>query len=257
MDIYQADAFTDKVFEGNPAAVIPLENWLDDALLQTIAAENNLSETAFFVKNDTGFHLRWFTPKVEVPLCGHATLASAFVIFNELGYDKDAIHFETKSGELVVKRKDNGFSMDFPAAPPTPCAIPDGLEEAFGVKLIEAHQNRFCLVVCDDEEAVKNATPNIKALTQIAPGDFILTAKSKTYDFVSRCFAPSHGIDEDPVTGSAHCVSAPFWAERLGKTTLKARQVSQRGGDLLCTLHGDRVELWGNARLYMKGEISV
>ena len=172
MDIYQVDAFTDKVFEGNPAAVIPLENWLDDALLQTIAAENNLSETAFFVKNDTGFHLRWFTPKVEVPLCGHATLASAFVIFNELGYDKDAIHFETKSGELVVKRKDNGFSMDFPAAPPTPCAIPDGLEEAFGVKLIEAHQNRFCLVVCDDEEAVKNATPNIKALAHIARWGF-------------------------------------------------------------------------------------
>jgi PhzF family phenazine biosynthesis protein len=257
MDIYQVDAFTDKVFEGNPAAVIPLENWLDDALLQTIAAENNLSETAFFVKNDTGFHLRWFTPSVEVPLCGHATLASAFVIFNELGYDKDAIHFETKSGELVVKRKDNGFSMDFPAAAPTPCAIPDGLEEAFGVKLTEAHENRFCLVVCDDEEAVKNATPNIKALAEIAPGDFILTAKSNTYDFVSRCFAPSHGIDEDPVTGSAHCVSAPFWAERLGKTTLKARQVSQRGGDLLCKLHGDRVELWGTARLYMKGGISV
>lgn len=257
MDIYQVDAFANKAFEGNPAAIIPLNEWLADETLQTIAAENNLSETAYFVPTDTGFHLRWFTPSVEVPLCGHATLASAFVIFNELGYDKDSISFETKSGELVVKRKEDGFVMDFPAAPPSPCGIPEGLEKAIGAKLIEAHQNRFCLVVAEDEEAVSNALPDFKALADITPGDFILTAKSEKYDFVSRAFAPSHGIDEDPVTGSAHCVSAPFWGERLGLTTLNARQVSKRGGDMICTLKGNRVELFGKAVLYMKGTIHI
>lgn len=257
MDIYQVDAFANNAFEGNPAAIIPLSDWLPDDTLQAIAAENNLSETAYFVPTDTGFHLRWFTPSVEVPLCGHATLASAFVIFNELAYDKDSISFETLSGKLIVKRKDDGFVMDFPAAPPTPCAIPEGLEKAIGAKLIEAHQNRFCLVLAENEDAVINAQPDFKALADIAPGDFILTAKSETYDFVSRAFAPSHGIDEDPVTGSAHCVSAPFWGERLGKTTLNARQVSKRGGDMICTLKGDRVESFGKAVLYMKGAIHL
>jgi PhzF family phenazine biosynthesis protein len=257
LPIYQVDAFANNPFEGNPAAVVPLDNWHNDETLQAIAAENNLAETAFFVKTENGFHLRWFTPSVEVPLCGHATLASAFIIFTELGYDKDSIHFETKSGILVVKRKDDGFVMDFPLAPPTPCAIPEGLEEAIGAKLIEAHVNRFCLVVTENEDAVKNAKPDFKALAKIAPSDFILTAKSETYDFVSRAFAPSHGIDEDPVTGSAHCVSAPFWGERLGKTELNARQVSSRGGDVHCTLKGDRIELFGKGVLYMKGSIFI
>ncbi|WP_417793410.1 PhzF family phenazine biosynthesis protein [Terasakiella pusilla] len=257
LDIYQVDAFADNVFEGNPAAVVPLTDWLDDDTMLGIAAENNLSETAFFVPTDGGFHLRWFTPTVEVPLCGHATLATSFVIYRELGWDKDEITFETKSGPLVVKRRDDGFVMNFPTKPPTPCVIPDGLEEAFGVKLLEAHQNRFCLVVCENEEDVINSKPDHQALARIEPADFILTARSKKYDFVSRCFAPSHGIEEDPVTGSAHCVSAPFWAERLGKTSLNARQVSKRGGNIQCDVKGDRVDLFGRAQLYLKGQITI
>jgi len=257
MNIYHVDAFANKAFEGNPAAVIPLTHWLPDATLKAIAAENNLSETAFFVPTDTGFHLRWFTPSVEVPLCGHATLATSFVLFNELDYDKDTISFETLSGDLIVKKKDDGFIMNFPAAPPVPCPIPEGLEDAMGVKLLEAHVNRFCLVVCENEDDVKNAKPDHSALANISPGDFILTAKSKTYDFVSRSFAPTHGLPEDPVTGSAHCVSAPFWGARLDKTVLNARQVSMRGGDMICTLKGARVELFGKAVLYMKGSIYI
>ncbi|MDV7338979.1 PhzF family phenazine biosynthesis protein [Terasakiella sp. A23] len=257
LDIYQVDAFADKVFEGNPAAIIPLTEWLPDEKLQAIAAENNLAETAYFLPTTNGFHLRWFTPTVEVPLCGHATLASAFIIYSELGYDKDEIVFKTQSGPLVVRKKDDGFAMDFPANPPTPCDIPKGLDEAIGAKLIEAHENRFCLVVCESEEEVRNAKPDFKALGNITPGDFILTAKSEKYDFVSRCFAPTHGIDEDPVTGSAHCVAAPFWAERLGKTELLARQVSSRGGNVLCSVKEDRVELFGRAILYLKGEITL
>jgi len=255
LDIYQIDAFAEDVFEGNPAAVVPLKDWLADDQLQAIAAENNLAETAYFIPTKDGYHLRWFTPSVEVPLCGHATLATAFLLYNELGYDKDSITFETKSGPLIVKREGDGLVMDFPASPPTPCDIPDGLAEAFGVTLIEAHENRFCMVVCDSEEDVKNAEPDIAALAAIAPGDFILTARSTDYDFVSRCFAPTHGIDEDPVTGSAHCVAAPFWAERLGKTQLHARQVSKRGGNILCTISQDRVQLFGRAKLYLKGKI--
>lgn len=257
LDIYQVDAFADKVFEGNPAAVVPLTEWLDDDTMLGIAAENNLSETAFFVPTDSGFHLRWFTPTTEVPLCGHATLATSFVIYRELGWDKDEITFETKSGPLVVKRRDDGFVMNFPLSPPKPCAIPDGLEDAFGVKLLEAHENRFCLVVCESEEDVINSKPDHQALAHIEPADFILTARSEKYDFVSRCFAPSHGIEEDPVTGSAHCVSAAFWAERLGKTTLDARQVSKRGGNLQCIVKGDRIDLFGRAHLYLKGQISI
>lgn len=256
LPIYQVDAFASQTFEGNPAAVIPLQEWLDDRTLQAIAAENNLAETAFFTENETGFHLRWFTPTCEVPLCGHATLASAHVIFNELGHDEDKISFHTQSGELVVKRMGGGLSMDFPANPPKPCEIPEGLSEALGgVKLLEAHENGFMLVVCSDEDDVKTALVDYAKLAKIAPGDFILSAKSRTYDFVSRCFAPAHGIDEDPVTGSAHCVSVPFWAARLGKNTLHARQVSARGGDLICTLENGRVELYGRAVQYLKGSI--
>lgn len=255
--IFQVDAFASKPFEGNPAAVVPLEYWLDDDILLKIATENNLSETAFFVKNEKGFDLRWFSPTTEVPLCGHATLASAYVVFNELGYDKNMVHFNTQSGELIVLKDENGFIMDFPTKAPKPCPIPNGLSEALGVPITECHQNNFVVCVAKDEEAVKNAQPDHDALSAIAPGEFILTAKSRTYDFVSRCFAPGHGLEEDPVTGAAHCVVAPFWADRLGKATLRARQVSRRGGDITCTIKGNRVELFGKATLYLKGQIEI
>lgn len=257
--IYQVDAFTDRAFSGNPAAIIPLQAWFSDDLMLQIAAENNLSETAFFVPSERGYHLRWFTPTNEVPLCGHATLAAAHVLYDQLGYDQDTLIFETQSGDLIVSRTETGYSLDFPQSPPTPCAVPEDLSDAFGgVKLLEAHENRFCLVVAENADAVINAVPDHSALAKIAPYDFILTAKGdgSPYDFVSRCFAPAHGIPEDPVTGSAHCVAAPFWAERLGKTTLLARQASPRGGDLTCILQAnDRIALQGQAVLILKGEI--
>ncbi|NVK17334.1 MAG: PhzF family phenazine biosynthesis protein [Methylocystaceae bacterium] len=257
LPLFHVDAFAIRPLEGNPAAIVPLDHWLDDETLLNIARENNLSETAFFVPNETGFHLRWFSPTTEIPLCGHATLASAYVIFNELGYNKDLIHFETLSGELIVLKKDDDIIMDFPTKAPKPCTIPDGLEEALGVKIKETYQNHFVLCVTHREADVKNAKPDHKALSRIKPGEFILTAKSQTYDFVSRCFAPAHGLEEDPVTGAAHCVSAPYWADKLGKATLRARQVSKRGGDVTCVLKGNRVELMGRCALFMKGTITL
>ena len=216
--IFQVDAFASKPFEGNPAAVVPLEYWLDDDILLKIATENNLSETAFFVKNEKGFDLRWFSPTTEVPLCGHATLASAYVVFNELGYDKNMVHFNTQSGELIVLKDENGFIMDFPTKAPKPCPIPNGLSEALGVPITECHQNNFVVCVAKDEEAVKNAQPDHDALSTIAPGEFILTAKSRTYDFVSRCFAPGHGLEEDPVTGAAPLCCCPFLGRPAGQS---------------------------------------
>ncbi len=216
LSIFQVDAFAHKTLEGNPAAVVPLDRWLEDELLLKIAAENNLSETAFFIPNDKGFELRWFSPTTEIPLCGHATLATAYVIFNELGYDKNLIHFDTQSGELIVLKKGEDIIMDFPTHAPKPCPIPEGLEEALGVKILETHENHFVVCVTTDQDTVRKARPDHEALSRIAPGEFILTAPGRKYDFVSRCFAPGHGIEEDPVTGAAHCVSAPFWADRLG-----------------------------------------
>lgn len=257
LPLYQVDAFATKPLEGNPAAIVPLKRWLEDDLLLKIASENNLSETAFFVPTETGFHLRWFSPTTEIPLCGHATLATAYVIFNELSYEKNLIHFETLSGELIVLKKGENIIMDFPTKAPKPCPIPDGLEDALGVKLKETHVNHFVLCVAQCEADVKNATPDHKALSRIEPGEFILTARSTDYDFISRCFAPGHGLEEDPVTGAAHCVSAPYWADKLGKATLRARQVSTRGGDVTCTIKGNRVELMGRGALFMKGIITL
>ncbi len=257
LPIYQVDAFASKIFEGNPAAIVVLENWLKDASLLEIAAENNLSETAFLVKNSKGYDLRWFSPTTEVPLCGHATLAAAYVVFEELNHPSNLVHFETKSGELIVLNRGDGFIMDFPTNAPKPCPIPDGLEDALGVKIREAHINHFMVLVTEDEEDVNKAQPDHAALKKIEPGEFILTAPSRRYDFVSRCFAPAHGLEEDPVTGAAHCVSAPYWADKLGKATLRARQVSARGGDITCTIKGNRVELFGQAKLYLKGTITL
>jgi PhzF family phenazine biosynthesis protein len=253
--IYQVDAFTGAVFAGNPAAVCPLEEWLPDHTLQSIAAENNLAETAFFVRNGDGFQLRWFTPAVEIDLCGHATLASGYVLFNLLGEQGDTIAFHTKSGRLTVTRNGDALSLDFPSRPPsavTPCA---GLIEALGKAPQTVLAARDYLAVYKSEQEIQALTPNMEGLKHIDRFATIVTAPGTDCDFVSRFFAPAKGVPEDPVTGSAHCTLIPYWAERLNKTKFKARQLSPRGGELFCELHGDRVNIAGQAALFMKGEI--
>jgi PhzF family phenazine biosynthesis protein len=261
LPLYQIDAFTDRLFAGNPAAVVPLERWLPDATLQAIAAENNLAETAFFCREGEGYALRWFTPTVEVDLCGHATLASAFAIFRFLEPGRERVTFQTlKAGALTVSRAGEELIMDLPAWPPEPCPLPPELAAALGrapLDLLRYRQRH--LAVFDRREDVAALAPDFAALLRQGHGDLIVTAPGGEagVDFVSRFFAPAHGIDEDPVTGSAHCVLAPYWAARLGKTRLEARQISRRGGALACTLQGDRVFLEGRCVLYLEGRISV
>ncbi len=252
---YQIDAFATKAFEGNPAAVCPLENWLADGLLQSIAEENNLSETAFFVPSEKGFNLRWFTPVKEVDLCGHATLATAHVIFEILGYSQQVITFETRSGELFVEKKGKLLTMDFPACPPTPCNISDTLAEGLGRQPIEVLAADDYLAVFDSEAVIRTITPNQALLGQLDLRGVIITAPGVDVDFVSRFFAPKFGIPEDPVTGSAHCELAPYWANKLGKNILMARQVSKRGGNITCEVKADRVILSGRAVTFMEAEI--
>lgn len=256
-DIYQVDAFTDLPFAGNPAAVVPLADWLPAETMLDIAAENNLAETAFIVKEGTGFGLRWFTPTVEMDLCGHATLASAFVLWNQLGYAGDEISFETRSGTLKVAREGGKMVMDLPSRPASPCETPAGLGEALGGVPKEVLKARDLLCVFDSEAEVLALQPDFKAITELGVHAVIVTAPGDRSDLVSRFFAPSVGVDEDPVTGSAHCTLVPYWAARLGKDDLYARQVSKRGGDLYCELRGDRVRMAGDAVLYLKGEIYV
>lgn len=253
--VYQVDAFTSRIFAGNPAAVCPLEAWLPDETMQAVAAENNLSETAFFVRNGNGFHLRWFTPGVEVDLCGHATLASAFVLFHLLGEQGDELRFTTKSGELIVRRRNNMLALDFPARPPEPTRPCVGLIEAFDVKPQAVLSARDYLLVFDNEDEVRKLEPNMELLKGIDRFAVIVTAPGDDCDFVSRFFAPAKGVPEDPVTGSAHCTLIPYWAQRLGKDKLLARQISKRGGELRCELCGDRVEMAGQAALFLRGEI--
>ncbi|GAC1446842.1 MAG: PhzF family phenazine biosynthesis protein [Pyrinomonadaceae bacterium] len=256
--LYQVDAFTDKVFAGNPAAVCPLENWLPDDVLQNIARENNLAETAFFVRHDDAHELRWFTPTVEVALCGHATLASAFVLFNFLDHNDDTIRFESRqSGTLIVERQDNLLVLDFPARVAMPCAAPRALIDGLGVTPREVLRAFDYLAVFDSEDEVRALTPNAELLKELHPASVIVTAKGDTVDFVSRYFAPSYGIPEDPVTGAAHCTLIPYWAGRLSKTKLHARQISVRGGELFCEYLDDRVKIGGYAVPYMRGEIFV
>ena len=255
--IFQVDAFSGVIFAGNPAAVCPLNAWLPDKTLQSIAAENNLAETAFFVPEDGHFRLRWFTPACEVDLCGHATLASAHVLFEELGHSGDRIRFETKSGELVVRRDGDRLAMNFPSQPPEPVQPRAGLLPALGGKPFEALAARDYLVVYASEEEVRALRPDMQGLMQIDRFATIVTAPGRDCDFVSRFFAPAKGIPEDPVTGSAHCTLIPYWAKRLGKAKLHARQVSPRGGELFCELLGDRVEISGYAALFLKGEIRI
>lgn len=255
--IYQVDAFSSGVFSGNPAAVCPLESWLPADTMQSIAAENNLAETAFFVKTDDRYHLRWFTPAVEVDLCGHATLASAYIIYRFLDASAKVIRFDTLSGELVVNKEGERLSMDFPARPPEPVRPCPGLVQALGGSPKQVLASRDYLVVYETEEEIHALTPDMNGLCSIDRFAVIATAPSSTpgVDFVSRFFAPSQGVPEDPVTGSAHCTLIPYWAERLGKTELVARQVSKRGGTLFCALRGERVGIAGEAALYLRGSI--
>jgi PhzF family phenazine biosynthesis protein len=262
LKMYQVAAFAGAPFTGNPAAVCLLEEWLPDRLLQNIAAENNLSETAFLVGNDSGYELRWFTPKVEVDLCGHATLASAHIIFEALspGRDLSSVCFQTRSGELWVERRDDMLMMDFPAMPPSECQPPLGLTDALGLApAVTARVKGFLLCMYDSARQVTCLRPDFAALGRIEADLVIVTAMgdSHNHDFISRAFAPRLGVDEDPVTGSAHCALVPYWSARLGKDRLRAFQASRRGGELYCALDGDRVSIGGRAVTYLVGRIFV
>ncbi|WP_206484365.1 PhzF family phenazine biosynthesis protein [Thalassotalea sp. G2M2-11] len=255
--LYQIDAFAQQRFQGNPAAVCPLTSWLSDEILQAIAQENNLSETAFFVKDNTHYQLRWMTPAAEVDLCGHATLAAADVIFNYYEPQADALLFSTRSGELRVTKADNGLMMDFPATLPKPIAAPEQLVTGIEEQVDEVLAGFDYIVVLANEQQVLDFTPDFTAWQQLDLRGVLVTAKSDHYDFVSRCFFPKLEVNEDPVTGSAHCQLAPYWAEKLNKQQLVAKQVSQRGGELICQINGDRVTLIGSCVEYLKGEIVI
>jgi len=256
------DAFTSRPLAGNPAAVCPLDRWLDDGLLRKVAAENNLSETAFFVPKGPDYELRWFTPRCEVRMCGHATLASAHIILNHLKPELREVRFATRfRGMLTVWKDGDSIAMDLPAMPGTPCAnVPDELVRALGVAplsalLVEADDEY--IAVYETESVIRNIRPDYARLEQLHPFAVAITAPGENADFVSRYFAPSYGVSEDPVTGVAHCALAPYWAGRLGKTHLHARQVSERGGELWCEMEGERVVLKGNAVLIMQGELLI
>ena len=255
LPIYQIDAFTNEVFSGNPAAVCPLNSWLPDAVMQSIAAENSLSETAFFVPRYDRFHIRWFTPEDEVDLCGHATLATAWLIFKQ-GYSGNQITFDSKSGLLTVERSDNDWlTMDFPAEQIRPCDTPQAITDAFGAPPIEVYAGIDYVALYESAEQIHSFQPDFAALRRLDLRGVVVTAAGDDVDFVSRFFAPGVGIDEDPVTGSSHCALTPFWSERLGKTSLTAKQLSKRGGKLLCELDNDRILISGQAAGYLEGTI--
>ena len=257
LNIYQVDAFAEKVFEGNPAAVCPLEEWVSDEVLQMIAEENNLSETAFFAPENQGFKLRWFTPAAEVDLCGHATLAAAHVLYENLGYSGPEISFRTRSGELIVKRAARGLSMDFPASMPEPVQAPENLVSGLGRKPKEVLAAFDYIVVLDSEGDIAHLNPDFSKWLSLDLRGVVVTAPGNNADFVSRCFFPKLLVNEDPVTGSAHCELAPYWGERLGLKNLKAQQLSKRTGRVECALVDDRVILSGNAVSYMQGQIVI
>ncbi|HEX2669093.1 MAG TPA: PhzF family phenazine biosynthesis protein [Gammaproteobacteria bacterium] len=257
--IYQVDAFTTRRFAGNPAAVMPLAAFPADSVLQAIAAENNLSETAFLVPQGSDYRLRWFTPHVEVPLCGHGTLASAAVVMEKLEPGRQRVVFHSASGPLTVERGAGGYVLDFPARPCERTAGPAGLAGALGAKVAEVYVNAFnYLAVLESAAELRKLAPDMAAVARIDRPGIIATAPGDGgYDFISRYFAPAKGIPEDPVTGAAHCMLAPYWAKRLGKTAFRAFQASPRGGEVLCRLKGERVELEGSAVFYMEGEAEV
>ena len=255
--MYQVDAFTGQVFSGNPAAICPLDSWLPDEQMQAIAAENNLAETAFFVRNGSGYKLRWFTPAVEVDLCGHATLAAAQVILNDLTPGEPTVSFETKSGTLTVTRDGDLYSLDFPARPPQACEPYPGLVAALGGEPEKILAARDYFVVYSTEDELRALKPDMQALMKIDRFAVIATAPGDHFDFVSRFFAPAKGVPEDPVTGSSHCTLTPYWSKRLGKTKLHAWQASPRGGELWCEDRGDRVTMSGKAVRFFEGTIFV
>jgi PhzF family phenazine biosynthesis protein len=259
LTIYQVDAFAEKVFEGNPAAVVPLQDWIEDELMQKIAMENNLSETAFFVKTDSGYHIRWFTPEFEIDLCGHATLASAYIIKNFAEPHLAEINFTTqKAGSLAATAKDGMYTLNFPSRMPQTCNTPGQLLKSLNIKTaVEVLKSRDYFVVLPNEDAVKNIEPDFSLMKELDTIGVIVTAKGQSADVVSRCFYPGLGIQEDPVTGSAHCNIVPYWSEKLNNTKLFCKQLSQRGGNLHCELEGDRVLMSGKCVLYLQGEINI
>lgn len=259
LPIFQVDAFTDKVFGGNPAAVCPLEHWLPDDVMQKIAIENSVAETAFFIPLNDGFEIRWFTPEIEMDLCGHATLATAHVIARHLNYSLPSIKFLSKSGELMVTVENELLTLNFPSRKPEPSDIPQIILDAIQVKPVEVLKSRDYVLVFETEEIIRRIEPNQSILNQINldPGGVVITAKGDEVDFVSRYFTPQASIFEDPVTGSAHCSLIPFWSEKLGKESMLALQVSPRVGKLFCKSLGERVLISGEAVTYLEGSITI
>jgi PhzF family phenazine biosynthesis protein len=259
MELYQVDAFTDKLFRGNPAAVCPLDcEWIDDATMQNIAAENNLAETAFYIKKGGQYHIRWFTPETEVDLCGHATLASAFVLFNAKNHSADTIHFQSRSGILSVRKNGEYLTMDFPTDEIQKTETSKELTDGFGIKPLYAYRGKTdYMLVYENEDQIKNIEYDLFKISKVKARGIIVTAPGNDVDFVSRFFAPQSGINEDPVTGSAFTTLVPYWSNRLGKKDLTAIQISKRTGFIKCSYLGDRTEISGKAVLYIKGEINI
>lgn len=261
ISIYQIDAFSNKVFSGNPAAVCVLDSAISDELMQQIAKENNLSETAFIMANETGWDIRWFTPKFEVPLCGHATLASAYVIYNELSFNGAEIRFQSKSGELIVYRSKGLLTLDFPAMQYVDCEeLPTPLEDGLGIpprSVFKVDSDPNYYAVYESEEQILALQPTLAKLEELHPYGVIITAPGQHYDCVSRYFLPSFNIPEDPVTGSIHCALVPYWSHRLNKRKIDAAQLSENGGELFCELKGDRVLISGYASKYLEGKIFI
>lgn len=259
--IYQIDAFSNNVFSGNPAAVCVLDSAISEALMQKVAKENNLSETAFIVPNDTGWDIRWFTPKLEVPLCGHATLASAYVIFNELLFSGTEIRFQSQSGELKVRKSGDLLTLDFPAMQYAHCdELPDNLKDGLGVlptSVFKVDSDPNYYAVYESEEQIATLTPNLEKLERLHPYGVVITAPGNQHDCVSRYFLPSYNIPEDPVTGSIHCALVPYWSDKLNKQKINAAQMSESGGELYCENNGNRVLISGHAAKYLEGKIFV
>ena len=259
LPIYQVDAFTDKIFRGNPACVIPLQNWIEDEKLLKISQENSVPETAFFVKTLDGFHLRWFTPEIEMDLCGHATLAAAYVIKNYLKYDNNDINFKTLSGNLKVNFDENIYTLDFPSRKPIETELPDTIKDVFSIKPIKTLKSRDYVLVYKSESEIKNITlkQNLLNKIDIGTGGIIVTSTGNKSDFVSRYFTPNSSFIEDPVTGSAHCSLIPYWSEVLNKKKMIAIQLSKRRGELICEDKNERVLIGGKAKIYLKGRIWI
>lgn len=258
LTIYQVDAFTNQLFKGNPAAIVPLDTWLPDELMQDIAQENNLAETAFFVPEDKGYRLRWFTPGIEVDLCGHATVATAHVLYEHLGYDQAEIEFQSRSGILTVGKRDSQYSLNFPTDELTKIENAPHLIDAIGMTPVEIYQGKTdWMLVLEEQSQIENLKPDFRKIAEAGGRGTIVTAPGNEVDFVSRCFFPQSGVDEDPVTGSAHTSLTPYWAKRLGKNVLTAKQLSRRGGDLKLEFKGDRTEIKGEAITYLVGKIYI